>query len=351
MTDSGKQGQKDLRDQRHLERRAFLKQAGIVSLAAAGATWVALAPSHWPLSLKDPDGEGGKPRKRLVRLPEGGYQVPALASAPVLGIARGDDIEAMVRASVDLIGGIERFIERGDVVVIKPNVAFDRSPALGATSNPEVLRALIHLVREAHPAEIRVADNPIESPETCFVRSGIRQAAVDAGARVFLPTPGSFETLHVPGATWIEEWPFFWAPFRGATKVIGLAPVKDHNLCRASMTTKNWYGLLGGRRNQFHQDIHGIISDLALMLRPTFVLLDGTRVLFRSGPTGGSLSDVKAGHTLVASTDSLAADAFGWDELLERKGEELPDYFAQVSLRKLGDPDWRNRSFKEEQVG
>ena len=39
-----------------------------------------------------------------------------------------------------------------------------------------------------------------------------------------------------------------------ATKVIGVAPVKDHNLCRASMTTKNWYGLLGGRRNQFHQD-------------------------------------------------------------------------------------------------
>src|SRR5690606_17930468 len=102
---------------------------------------------------------------------------------------------------------------------------------LGATSNPEVLQSLIRVVRDAGAAEVRVADNPIESPEACFARSGIRKAAVEAGAEVFLPTAGSFETLHVPGATWIEKWPFFWRPFRGAHKVIGVAPVKDHNLC------------------------------------------------------------------------------------------------------------------------
>jgi len=257
----------------------------------------------------------------------------------------------MVRAAVDLVGGIERFVGRGDVVLIKPNVAFERVPILGATTNPEVLTALIRLVREAEPDEIRVADNPIEAPESCFIRSGIRQAAIEAGARVYLPNAGDFENLNVPGSTWIEDWPFFWAPFRGVTKVIGVAPVKDHNLCRASMTTKNWYGLLGGRRNQFHQDIHGIISDLALMLRPTFVLLDGTRVLYRSGPTGGSLSDVREGRTVAASTDSLAVDAFGWDDLLARKGEDLPDYFAQATARGLGNPDWRSQSMKEERVG
>jgi uncharacterized protein (DUF362 family) len=133
--------------------------------------------------------------------------------------------------------------------------------------------------------------------------------------------------------------------------VIGVSPIKDHNLCRASMTTKNWYGLLGGRRNQFHQDIHGIIADLALMLRPTFVVLDATRVLFRSGPTGGSLSDVKAGHTLVASRDSLAADAYGWDQLLERTGEALPAYFEKSAARGLGQPDWRKLVLSEANVG
>lgn len=336
---------------RQMERRQFLRQASIVSGAALGAGYLSLAPSEWPLSLKDPTGELGKPVDRVLSLPPDGFAVAPMATAAHLGVARGEDPRKLLTGAIDAIGGIGRFITKDDVVVIKPNVAFERSAPLGATSNPEVLSALIHLVRDAGAKEIRVADNPIESPESCFVRSGIQKAAVESGARVYLPSSSDFETLHTPGATWIEQWPFFWAPFMGATKVIGVAPVKDHNLCRASMTTKNWYGLLGGRRNQFHQDIHGIISDLALMLRPTFVVLDGTRVLFRSGPTGGSLSDVRPGKTIVASTDSLAADAFGWDDLLWRKGEALPDYFAQAAKRGLGNPDYKSVAIKEVQIG
>jgi uncharacterized protein (DUF362 family) len=326
------------------DRRLFLKQAALVTGAAASASGLAYL-------LHDPTGERGKPKRSGLVLPPNGFTVEPSSVLPVLGVATGTDVARLVRGAIDQIGGISRFIANGDVVVIKPNVAFERAAPLGATSNPEVLKALIHLVREAGAKEVRVADNPIESPESCFVRSGIQRAAVDAGARVYLPTPGDFRTLHTKGATWIESWPFFHRPFVGANKVIGVAPVKDHNLCRASMTTKNWYGLLGGRRNQFHQDIHGIIADLALMLRPTFVLLDGSRVLFRSGPTGGSLSDVKAGNTIVASTDSLAADAFGWDELLERKSEALPAYFEKSAARGLGNPDWKSVAIKKVQIG
>jgi len=343
------------KDERELlstaSRRAFLKQLGATGLLALGAGYVSLAPSDWPLSIKDLDGEGGRPKVDLFKLPENGYAVEPSSVTPTMGIAHGANINESIRAAIEAIGGIGRFIKTGDVVVIKPNVAFERAAVLGATTNPEVLKALIHIVREAGAREIRVADNPIESPESCFLRSGIRQAAIDAGARVYLPTPAAFETLNVPGAKWIENWPFFWQPFRGADKVIGVAPVKDHNLCGASMTTKNWYGLLGGRRNQFHQDIHGIITDLALMMRPTFVVLDGVRVLFRSGPTGGSLSDVYEANTIVASTDSLAADAFGWDNLLSRKDETRPEYFEKVAAKGLGNPDWKSVPFKEVQVG
>lgn len=327
-----------------MKRRQFIKQASIVSGAALGAGALTAV-------LHDPDGERGKPKKRELVLPNGGYGVEPKAVAADLGVARGKDPNKLVRGAIDAIGGIGRFIQKGDVVVIKPNVAFERAAPLGATSNPEVIAALIHVCRDAGAAEIRVADNPIESPESCFVRSGVQRAAVEAGARVYLPTAADFETLHTAGAKWIERWPFFWRPFLGATKVIGTSPVKDHNLCRASMTTKNWYGLLGGRRNQFHQDIHGIITDLALMLKPSFVLLDGTRVLFRSGPTGGSLSDVRPGDTVVASTDSLAADAFGWDDLLWRKGEELPAYFSLAAAQGLGNPDYKALTIKEVKVG
>lgn len=325
-------------------RRRFLRNAAVAAGGAAAAGGL----TAW---LHDPDGERGKPARPQLVLPTGGFAVARSSVLPALGVATGQDADKLVRAAVDAVGGIGRFVQRGDVVVVKPNVAFERSAPLGATTNPEVVAALVRLVREAGAREVRVADNPIESPEACFVRSGVQKAAQQAGAVVMLPGARDFELLHVPGATWLTRWPFFWRPFAGANKVIGVSPVKDHNLCRASMTTKNWYGLLGGRRNQFHQDIHGIIADLALMMRPTLVLLDGTRVLFRSGPTGGSLADVKPGHTVVASTDSLAADAWGWAELLERRDEALPAYFAKAAARGLGDPDWKAQHVKRVQAG
>lgn len=325
-------------------RRAFLKQTSLVAggIASAGAGAYA---------LHDPTGERGKPQPKILRLPEGGFAVAKPETGADIGVARGTRISAMLHAAVDAIGGIQRYITPGDVVLIKPNVAFERVAQLGATSHPEIVSALVKLVRDAGAKEVRIADNPIESPEQCFLRSGVRDAAIDSGARLYLPRPSDFEILEVPGAKWIERWPFFAAPFRGVTKVIGVAPVKDHNLCRASMTTKNWYGLLGGRRNQFHQDIHGIIADLCSMMRPTFVVLDGTRVMFRSGPTGGSLSDVKMAHTVVASRDMLAADSFGWHELLERGGEPLPAYFEQAVAKKLGNPDYKSLNVREVQVG
>lgn len=72
-----------------------------------------------------------------------------------------------------------------------------------------------------------------------------------------------------------------------------MAPLKSHFRSGASMTMKNWYGLLGGQRNIFHQDIHGIIEELSLLMRPTLVVLDATFTMISNGPTGGSLSDLK----------------------------------------------------------
>ena len=249
--ESDERGRQDseLVEHQHMRRRELLKSgAAVVGLAGIAGVGT--------LALRDPDGERGKPKVSLKSLPENGYAVEPQATAAALGVAQGKDILAMVKSSIESIGGIRRFIATGDVVAIKPNVAFERAAALGATTNPDVLRALIRVCREAGAKEVRVFDNPIESPEACFARSGIRKATYDSGARLYLPSAGSFETLSVPGAKWISEWPFFWLPFEGVDKVIGVSPVKDHNLCAASMTTKNWYGLLGGRRNQFHQDIH-----------------------------------------------------------------------------------------------
>jgi uncharacterized protein (DUF362 family) len=229
--------------------------------------------------------------------------------------------------------------------MIKPNVAFDRPPALAATTHPAALRAVAKLCFEAGAAKVIVADNPINSPTGCFLKSGLTAVASEMNLDLLYPETNSFAPLSLDGEI-LKEWTFFNTPFKKATKVIGLAPCKDHNLCHASMTTKNWYGLLGGRRNQFHQYIHSIVSDFALMMKPTLVILDGMNVLMSNGPTGGRLSDVKPMNTIVAGTDMIAVDAYGYSHLLERDIAELT-YLHKANDRGLGNINWKDTLYKE----
>ncbi|KAF0243405.1 MAG: hypothetical protein FD167_3782 [bacterium] len=276
---------------------------------------------------------------------------PASVSSPKMAIAHGSSPMQLIKAAVGELGGFEHFIKKGDIVVIKPNVAFDRAPILGATTNPEVLYAVIKYCFEAGAKEVRVADNPINSPEGAFYKTGIRDATLKAGAKLFLPETNSFKDLTItndiqkPSYAIKKPWPFFYKPFAGATKVIGVAPLKDHNLCHASMTIKNWYGLLGGLRNRFHQDIHNIVYDLALMMKPTLVILDATRILMSNGPTGGRMSDVIAGNTVIAGTDPVCVDAYGYT-LLGRDPEKLT-YLNYAHERGAGNRHWKQQNFRE----
>jgi len=328
-----------------LTRRELLaKGAGAVVTAGAAGVGAYL--------LHDTTGQAGLPfpshsRRRLINYFD---KIDFPASNPRISIATGGEqsIEQMVRAAIgglDPSKGIKRFVTSDDVVLIKPNVGFDRSPSQGATTNPEVLRWVIRLCAEAGARRIIVADNPIEAPEACFARSGIREVADAEGAKVILPSEIQFESLtirdHTPDphkGEALEHWPIFYSPLAEATKVIGLAPVKDHNLCSASMSMKNWYGLLGGRRNLFHQAIHNIVSDLGMMMSPTLVIADAVRVMMRNGPTGGRLTDVRMGGELgrpavIASVDPVACDAWCYRHLLGRDPAKLA--YLELADRKI----------------
>ncbi|MDA0711211.1 MAG: DUF362 domain-containing protein [bacterium] len=327
-----------------MDRRDFLKRAGATGLAIAGS---ALGASL----LYDPRSPAEYFRQDRVKdtriLPS--FKVDRGPGAVTMAIARGEkDMDALVRAAVGEMGGIQSFIQKGDIVLLKPNVAFDRAPILGATTHPDVLKAVGKLCQEAGATRILIADNPINQPEGCFFKSGIQAAAREIGAELLLPKPSAFAPVKIDGEV-LSTWTMFYEPFEIANKVIGIAPCKDHNLCSGSMTMKNWYGLLGGRRNQFHQNIHGIVSDFPHMIKPTLVVLDATRMLMKNGPTGGSMGDVAKGQSLVVGTDMVAVDTFAYS-LLGRDPAGLA-YLHKAEARGLGTTRWRDQNWREIQVG
>ncbi len=321
-------------------RRQFLTQVGGTAAVVGGAAGAGVL-------IHDNWGMKGVQPPEPVRLKN--YAVEAMPSKPSLVVVRSspvDDLAAreeqafqMVRAALEEMGGISRFIKKGDVVVVKPNVAFDKNPDLAATSQPDTVAAVVKLCLKNGARKVIVADNPINNPESCFFKTKVGEAAQRAGAEVMMPQHSYFEDLYVGGETIKNTWKMFYRPFREATKVIGVSPVKDHNLCKATVTMKNWYGLLGNPRNQFHQDIHGIISDFALMMKPTFVVADGRKLLMRNGPTGGSLNDVKKADAIVVGTDCTAVDSWCVTRLLQKSRHEII-YLDKVIARGLGQ-DWR----------
>jgi uncharacterized protein (DUF362 family) len=328
-------------------RRQFLTQVGgYGAVAGAAVGGGMLLRDTWGMEgVKPPPAQTLKPYN--VELPASTPSLVVVRSAPVADDADAEARDAavhdqafrMVKAALDVMGGVSRFIEKGDVVVVKPNVAFDKNPDLAATTQPETLAAVVRLCLGAGARKVIVADNPINNPESCFFKTKVGDAALRAGAELMLPKDSYFEQLYVGGETITNTWRMFYRPFREATKVIGVSPVKDHNLCKATVTMKNWYGLLGNPRNQFHQNIHGIISDFALMIKPTLVIAAGRRMLMRNGPTGGSLNDVKKGDTIVVGTDHTAVDSWCVTRLLEKSRHEIV-YLDKVIQRGLGQ-DWR----------
>jgi uncharacterized protein (DUF362 family) len=270
---------------------------------------------------------------------ERSFLVPADDGLPELVVAQGEIPEELVRRAFEALGGISRFVARGDVVVLKPNVAWDRVPQQAATTNPDVVAEVARLCRNAGARRVIVTDVTCNEAARCFRRSGIAEAAAAAGAELVLPEQRLFKKVKLNGEV-LEVWPVL-ETFLAADKVINIPVAKHHSLTGVSLALKNWYGIIGGQRNRLHQRINESIVDLAAFMRPTVTILDAYRVLMRNGPTGGSLNDVALKKTVIASTDEVAIDAFAakayWDLDLRR----LP-YLRMAAARGLGRPDFES---------
>jgi uncharacterized protein (DUF362 family) len=224
-----------------------------------------------------------------------------------IGQADGFSVKDLTQKVFEAAGGVQQFISRGDVVVIKPNISWARPPHLAATTNPELMQAVVELCQAAGAKKVRIADNTIEDAKFCFSVTGAAALAKKTGADLVHPSSSLMREMKLHG-NHLDVWPVY-LPLVEADKVINLPVAKDHILSSLTLGMKNWFGAVGGRRGRLHRDIHPNIVDLAQFFKPTITLIDATRIMAGNGPSGGSISDVVAKNTLILSDDPVAADA------------------------------------------
>ncbi len=312
-----------------MSRREALLQ--ILRLAGAGAG--VTAATFWLAEHSE------RPASASVANAKRNHTVKADAGLPEMVVVQGDDPRALVRRALEDLGGIRRFIAPKDRVVLKPNIAWDRTPEQAANTNPDLVAEMVKQCWQAGAKQVIVTDVSCNDAERCFRRSGIAAAARSEGAEVILPDPARFREVNL-GGTVLQSWQVF-EPFLDADKIINLPIAKHHGLTGATLGMKNWYGILGGQRNRLHQQIHESLVDLAAFMMPTLTLIDCYRVLLRNGPTGGNLEDVSTRKTLVAGTDPVALDAYVAKAYWNLDGDSLP-YLKMAEERGLGTLKFEN---------
>lgn len=289
-----------------MHRREFLKQ---VAAWSAGAAMVPL----FDLQLAAAEE---KPAKSLV------------------SVAKGKEYEQLVAKVLKPLGGIEAFVKKGDRVVIKPNIGWDRKPEQAANTHPIIVATLVKAALDCGAAKVLVFDHTCHKEQLTYINSGIKPA-LDAinDARVscdFLDRR-KFMPVDIKGGKSIQRWELYKDAL-DTDVYINVPIAKHHGLAKLTLGLKNTMGVIGGKRGDIHHDIGQRLADLALVIKPKVTIIDATRILLRNGPVGGKLGDVKVLDTLVASTDPVAADAYA-TTLFDRKPQDIP---ATVAAYKAG---------------
>ncbi len=314
-----------------VENRSETRRSALIKLLSLGGLSVASSGFAYWLSRRS---------RRPAEVETEGFErrvsIPADPNLPEMVVAQGDDPRALVRATLDELGGIKRFVARGETVLVKPNIGWDRTPEQAANTNPEVVAEVVRLCREAGAGRVIVTDVSCNDPRRCFSRSGIAEAASREGAEVLLPDDRILKRVRLTGS--LGAWSVL-GPLLTAAKVINIPIAKHHSLCNVTLGMKNWLGILGGQRFWLHQDIHTSVVDLAEFARPALTIVDAYRILVRNGPTGGSLSDVELKKTLIAGTDPVAVDAYAARTFWNLDARALP-YLQIAQDRGLGRLDF-----------
>ena len=269
------------------------------------------------------------------------------STTPDIGVVKGKAVEA-TKAAVDLIGGIKSVIKKGDLVLIKPDMSFVRSPEAASNTHPDVVKTVAVMCKEAGASKIIILDHTLAPGKICLQISGIGPAckAIDKNMVYTINNPSFYKQVNISGARSLAQTDVA-KEFLKADVLIAVPVAKSHSATGVSLSMKGMMGLIYDRGIMHRMDLHETIVDLASFLRADLTIIDGTRVLSTGGP--GGPGRVLKKNTIIASKDMVAADAFAV-AAFEWYGKKFkPTQVKHIRLaheRGLGRADIENLSVK-----
>ncbi|MCK9304228.1 MAG: DUF362 domain-containing protein [Bacteroidales bacterium] len=221
----------------------------------------------------------------------------------------GGEPAQMYAKAIEAMGGISRFVKRGQKIVVKPNIGWDKSPEEGANTNPELVAAIVKDCLRAGAAEVVVFDHSCDHWQSCYKNSGIEDAAKAAGARIaFAHDEKYYKSVKIPKGKRLKEAKIH-SEILDCDAWINVPVLKTHGGARMTISMKNFMGIVWDRRFLHANDLQQCIADCSTISKmPVLNIVDAYRIMTQNGPKGKSPDDVQLAKALFISTDIVAAD-------------------------------------------
>jgi uncharacterized protein (DUF362 family) len=222
---------------------------------------------------------------------------------------RGGEPVAMYRRAIQEMGGMQRFVKRGQRVVVKPNIGWDVPPDRAANTNPDLIGAIVKDCLDAGASRVFVFDNTCDNWQRCYQNSGIEEAVRRGGGQM---VPGNLERYYrdveIPGAQRLKTAKVHEAILDNDV-FINVPVLKHHGSTTVTIAMKNLMGIVWDRRYWHRNDLHQCIADFCLFRKPDLNIVDAYLVMTQNGPRGTSTADLAIKKSLLVSTDIVAIDA------------------------------------------
>jgi uncharacterized protein (DUF362 family) len=260
-------------------------------------------------------------------------------SIPDMVAVMGGEPAPMLQRALKEMGGIGKYVKKGQNVVIKPNIGWDKKPDFAANTNPELIGELVKQCFEAGAKKVTVFDHTCDNWQKCYTNSGIEKAAKAAGATVM---PGNDESYYkeikIPGGVKLKSAKIHQAMLE-ADVWFNVPVLKNHDGAKMSIAMKNYMGIVWDRGYFHSNDLQQCIADACTWnKKPVLNIIDAYRCMRKNGPQGRSVSDTSLLKTLIISPNIVAADtaAIGLFNQVEKMNINEVGHIANGEKLKLG---------------
>ncbi len=234
----------------------------------------------------------------------------SVTSTPDLVAVMGGEPAIMLERALAKFGGIHAFVKRGQNVVIKPNIGWDKTPDLAANTNPDLVAAMVRQCYSAGAKRVEVFDHTCNQWDRCYVDSGIKRAVESAGGIMVPANDQSFyRAVSIPQGMKLKQASIHKS-LLDCDVWFNMPILKNHGGAKMTISMKNYMGIVWDREYFHKTDLQQCIADICtFQKRPALNIVDAYRIMFKNGPQGKSLADTALLKTLIVSPDIIAADA------------------------------------------